>query len=281
MVKVCGACERELPESSYSDGQGSLRQSIRRCEECVTAGNQLVLMRKGRTRSEEDECTLCNLLLPIDLEQTAFQVCCMKKFCNGCFLAAAKRFRMDCPFCRAPDPEEDNQVLAMVQKRVDAGDPVAMWYLGDSYHNGKLGLEKDVTRAVELHERAAELGLKEAHFNLGCMYSVGTDVEKDTAKAFRHWETAALSGHAKARHNIGNGEHKAGNNDLALQHFVIAANLGHEKSLSAVKKMFMKGLATKDDYAEALRGYQSAIEEMRSPDRDQANALGLVKILAD
>ena len=62
---------------------------------------------------------------------------------------------------------------------------------------------------------------------------------------------------------------------------MIAARLGHEKSLSAVKKMFMKGLATKDDYAEALRGYQSAIEEMRSPDRDQANALGLVKILAD
>jgi len=133
MMMICGACERTLPEDSFSGEQRGLGQSSRRCEECVATGNQLVLMRKGRTRSEEDECTLCNLLLPIDLEQTAFQVCCMKKFCNGCFLAAAKRFRMDCPFCRAPDPEEDNQVLAMVQKRVDAGDPVAMWYLGDSY----------------------------------------------------------------------------------------------------------------------------------------------------
>jgi len=247
----------------------------------VTAGNQLVLMRKGRTRSEEDECTLCNLLLPIDLEQTAFQVCCMKKFCNGCFLAAAKRFRMDCPFCRAPDPEEDNQVLAMVQKRVDAGDPVAMWYLGDSYHNGKLGLEKDVTRAVELHERAAELGLKEAHFNLGCMYSVGTDVEKDTAKAIRHYEAAAMSGAVSARFNLACTEGNAGNNDLAFQHYLIAAKSGDQDALHDVKVFFKNGLATKDDYAEALRGYQSAIEEMRSPDRDQANALGLVKILAD
>jgi len=28
-------------------------------------------------------------------------------------------------------------------------------------------------------------------------------------------------------------------------------------------KVFVKGLATKADYAEALRGYQSSVEEMR------------------
>ncbi|EJK45867.1 hypothetical protein THAOC_35497 [Thalassiosira oceanica] len=38
--------------------------------------------------------------------------------------------------------------------------------------------------------------------------------------------------------------------------------------------MFMDGLATKDDYASALRGHQSAIEEMSSPDSDQAKAFG-------
>ena len=35
----------------------------------------------------------------------------------------------------------------------------------------------------------------------------------------------------------------------------------------------MKGLATKDDYAEALRGYQNAVEEMSSPDRAEAKSL--------
>ena len=40
-----------------------------------------------------------------------------------------------------------------------------------------------------------------------------------------------------------------------------------------VKFLFTKGLATKDDYAGALRGYQSAIEEMSSPERDESSNL--------
>ena len=134
-------------------------------------------------------------------------------------------------------------------------------------------MEKDMTRAVELYERAAELGVKVAHCALGCLYNEGTDVEKDTDEAIRHYETAAMLGHVSSRYNLGCEEENAGNCDLALQHWVIAAKLGHEKSLNGVKKMFMKGLATKADYAEALWGYQSAAEEMRSPDRDEALAM--------
>ena len=36
----------------------------------------------------------------------------------------------------------------------------------------------------------------------------------------------------------------------------------------------MNGLATKADYAAALRGYQNAVEEMSSPDRDEAEKMG-------
>ena len=162
----------------------------------------------------------------------------------------------------------------MIQKRVDAGAPVAIWHLGNSYHFGLHGLEKDATRTVELYERAAELESKDAHFSLGRMYHEGADVEKNTAKAIQHYEAAAVCGHVSARFNLGFVEHDAGNVDLALQHWMIAAKLGLEGALNEVKEMFMKGLATKADYAEALRGYQSAAEEMRSPDRDEALAVG-------
>ena len=96
---ICGACERELPEDAYSEGQRGRRQSIRRCQECVTAGNQLVLMKKGRKRSEEDDCPICNLPLLFDAKQSFFKTCCMKKVCKGCTLAARKRGMKDCPFC--------------------------------------------------------------------------------------------------------------------------------------------------------------------------------------
>ena len=53
----------------------------------------------------------------------------------------------------------------------------------------------------------------------------------------------------------------------------MAAKLGCQDALDRVRVMFMKGLATKADYAGFLRGHQSAFEEMRSPDRDEALAL--------
>ena len=61
---------------------------------------------------------------------------------------------------------------------------------------------------------------------------------------------------------------------------MISATLGHEKSLGNVKILFTKGLATKADYAAALRGYQHAIKEMSSTDRDEAKALGADTIKA-
>ena len=272
IMRICGACERELPDGSFSEEERVRRQSIRRCEDCVAAGNDLILMKKGRTRSEEDDCPICSLPLTLDDQQASFRACCMKRVCNGCALAALKRGMRDCPFCRAPAPHE-SQALAMIQKRVDAGDPMAIFHLGTKYQFGEFGLEKDVTRAVELYERAAELGEKEAHFNLGCTYAEGTDVERDMAKAIKHYEAAVMCGHVDARYNLGNVEHRAGNHDLALQHWMISATLGHENSLSNVKVLFMKGIANKAEYAAALRGYQNAVEEMSSPDRAEAKAL--------
>ena len=94
------------------------------------------------------------------------------------------------------------------------------------------------------------------------------------AKAFQHYEAAAMCGHVSARYNLGCEEHHAGNYDLALQHWMISAKMGHENSLNKVKVLFTKGLATKADYAAALRRYQNAVEEMSSTDRDEAKSLG-------
>ena len=93
-----------------------------------------------------------------------------------------------------------------------------------------------------------------------------------------HYETAAMCGQVSARYGLGCMEYDAGNHDFALQHFLIAAMLGYQDSLNAVKTLFMNGLATKADYTAALRGYQNAAEEMSSPDRDEAKSLGLDEI---
>ena len=71
----------------------------------MAAGNQLVVMKKGRTRSEADDCPICQLPLPLDSKQSLFRTCCMKAVCNGCITAAGERGMWDCPFCRAPRPK--------------------------------------------------------------------------------------------------------------------------------------------------------------------------------
>jgi len=48
--------------------------------------------------------------------------------------------------------------------------------------------------------------------------------------------------------------------------------MGHEDSLESIKNMFGVGVATKEQYAEALKGYQDAVEETKSHDRDKAKA---------
>jgi TPR repeat protein len=51
----------------------------------------------------------------------------------------------------------------------------------------------------------------------------GVGVEEDEEKVSHYTELAAIGGDVTARHNLGVYEHKAGNVDKTIKHFVIAA----------------------------------------------------------
>ena len=150
----------------------------------------------------------------------------------------------------------------MIQKRVRKGDAVAINHLGERYFYGGLGLAKDVPRAIELWTEAAGLGSSGAHYQLGDTYYNGDGVEKDKPRGIRHWQQAAMKGDALSRDDLGTVEYEEGNYELAVHHWMISAKMGVEESLNAIKEMFKDGQATKAQYAEALRGYQHAMEEM-------------------
>jgi hypothetical protein len=57
-----------------------------------------------------------------------------------------------------------------------------------------------------------------------------------------------------------------------MKHFIIAANLGDDEALESVKKGFMKGCVSKEDYEAALRGHQAAVDETKSEQRAAAYA---------
>ncbi|EJK70277.1 hypothetical protein THAOC_08375 [Thalassiosira oceanica] len=238
---------------------------------------QQQLMASGHERPEGDACPICFDLIELSMaEHARMNTCCMKRVCNGCRLAARQRGMNDrCPFCRTPFPADDASTLAMIQKRVSKGDSEAIAYLGDKYYNGSLGLAKDVPRAIELWTEAAELGSLDAHYSLGDSYYYGDGIEEDEPRGIHHWQQAAMRGDAVSRHKLGAVEHYNGDYELAVQHFMISAKVGYDLSLNAIKEMFKEGHATKEQYAEALLGYRDAVEETKSPQREEAKRLGV------
>jgi len=262
LVKYCGVdCQKN-----------HRKQHKKACKERAAELVDERLYSQGHERQEGDFCPICTLPVPSPISKNArFKACCMKMVCVGCVLASGKRGMNEvCAFCRTPKPYGDAAKLAQVKARVGKKDPEAIKFLGDINFHGLIGQAKDMKRAVELWTEAAGLGSVNALFMVGCSYHYGYGTARDIKRAVRFYEKAAMLGNSMARHALGDFElNHRGNYDRAARHFLISAKMGHEESLNKIKSMFTQGHANKTQYAEALTGYQDALVEMNSPEREE------------
>ena len=216
------------------------------------------------------ECPICCLPLSIEPRKSISMACCSKSICRGCCYANQKRgveqgLEQRCPFCREPAPKSSDEIKKNIMERVKKNDPVALTDMGKTHDK-----KGDYGKALEYYTKAAELGDVAAHCCLGDLYYHGQGVEKDEKKAVYHWEHAAIGGHPGARHNLAVHEMKNGMFERAAKHHIIAANLGADLALKAIKELFVEGIVSKEDYASALRGYQAALNETKSDERAEA-----------
>jgi TPR repeat protein len=218
------------------------------------------------------DCPICCLPLPLDSQKSALMGCCSKTICKGCSHANQIRQRgletpqePSCAFCREPLPKTIKEFDAMIMKRVEKNDPVAMQQMGGMRHG-----EGDYKSAFEYFTKAAELGDANAHYNLSVMYNLGDGVEKDEKKQVYHLEEAAIGGHVQSRSNLGYHEAKNGRLERAVKHFIIAANMGHEGSMKNLWKCHARGLVEKDDLTATLRAHHAAVNAAKSPQREEA-----------
>ncbi|KAK1733468.1 Sel1-like repeat family protein [Skeletonema marinoi] len=194
--------------------------------------------------------------------------CCSKIICNGCVHSNDIRIYQEklvsaCPFCRHLDPKTKDEEIKNIMKRVNANDPVAMVQMGlRRYEDG------DYDSAFKYVNKAAELGDAGAHYQLACFHFEGKGVEKDLKKEVYHLEQAAIGGHPLARYNLGANEKNNGRMDRAVKHWIIAAKLGYDASLDALKGGYEDGLVSKEDFAAALRAHQDTIEAMKKGEAD-------------
>ncbi|EJK46054.1 hypothetical protein THAOC_35302, partial [Thalassiosira oceanica] len=270
-LKNCTACF--LVKYCSVDCQAANRKQHKKaCKERVAELKDEKLYSQGHERAEGGFCLICLLAIPFPTQKhSVLRICCMKTVCAGCCLATVKGgLGKACPFCRTLPPTTDEGFVEMIRIRAAARDPQGIRYLGDVYASGMYGLQEDEPRAFQLWSEAAELGSTTALRQLGVAYSGGRGVAQDNATAIRCWESAAVRGDMESRFCLGGAELLKRKYDRAVRHFMISAKMGHKYSLDKIKKMFADGVATKAQYAEGLKGYQDAVEEMKSSQRDEA-----------
>ena len=269
-LKNCNAC-RLVKYCGVDCQRAHRKQHKKACKQRAAELEDEQLYSQGLERHEGDFCPICTLPIPVPVDKhSGFHVCCMKRICSGCDFVFHERGMNDCPFCRTSYLDTDEDAMALIQARAAKQDPAAIHFLGQKYFFGRLGLQKDMRRAVELWTEAADLGSIDALYHLGNSYFNGDGVQQDMAKGAELYRKAALHGHVLSRHNLGCLEEEKGNYDRAVRHFLISANMGLHYSVEQIKQMFTGGVATKEQYAEALRGCQEAVEEMKSRDREEA-----------
>ena len=271
MVKYCNAaCKKKHRHKHKKDCEEHLRLAVELHDE--------ELFKQPTRLGPHGDCPICFIRLPMHSSGGAYQPCCGKVVCNGCFYSPVydnqgnEVDNKKCPFCRTPRAKSTAEAIEMSNKRVKAGDPIAIQSLGNDYREGRNGCPQDMDKAIELWHRAGKLGYAQAHCNIGVAYMRGIGVEVDEKKAVHYYEQAAMQGDVVARFNLGNTEKRAGNMDRALKHYMIAIRGGYSDSLEQIKELYTDEHVTKEDYTKALQSYQAYLEEIKSAQRDEAAA---------
>eukprot|EP00956_Cyclotella_meneghiniana_P006912 scaffold9332_cov34-Cyclotella_meneghiniana.AAC.1 len=262
-LKACKACK--LVKYCGVDCQVAHRPAHKKA--CREKARELFDEKLYALPPKREDCPICMIPLPCHDEECTYMVCCGKTICNGCVYCMTRNC---CPFCNTADPRSVEESLKRLSDRIEKyNDPEAMIMLSAYYRMGAHGLPLDLSKVIELLQRASELESATGHYHLGLSYHNGVGVKHDKKKAVHHWQIAAMMGNMQARHNLGCAEEENGNFQRAMKHFMIAAKCGFEKSLDAVKDGFRDGHVTKEDFEKTLRDYQASCDETKSEQRDR------------
>lgn len=212
-MKLCAACNADLPKANFSKKQWKVDDSQRRCKVCVADNRELQVQQSANnepgTESKEtkmdvvvstletmnitdddllvhitdeelfeqpppkDDCPVCFLSVPTLATGQKYMSCCGKIVCSGCALA----------------PVYDDQGNA-----IQTGCPFCRKALPTSY-------EENLKRC----KNRVKLGDSEALTSLGSFYNNGNyGLRQDSVKAVELWRRGAKLGNHQCFHNIGN-----------------------------------------------------------------------------
>ena len=202
------------------------------------------------------------------MDTEGYYPCCGKNICRGCIHSFCESGNTErCAFCNSDQGNKTaEERVEEIMKRVEANDAASIFLLAGYYYQGRLGLQQDRTKAMELYARAADLSSSSAHYFLAKHCHEGGALKK----AKFHVEAAAMVGHEMARYDLGAIEYNAGNRDRAVKHFMIAASAGCYRAMHQLTVFYEKGYVSRESIDSSLTAYNNSCAEMRSKARDAA-----------
>jgi hypothetical protein len=125
-------------------------------------------------------------------------------------------------------------------KLADQETAAAQFHLGVQYEDGR-GVPKDLGKAAELYQQAANQGHAGAQYNLGLLYEHGAGVAKDLGKAVELYQQAADYGDADAQNHLGllyeDGQGVPKDLVKATELYQKAANQGNQTAIANLNRV--------------------------------------------
>ena len=150
-------------------------------------------------------------------------------------------------------------------------DALELYRKAKKYAKGK-GVEKNLTLAFELYQKAAEMGLDSAQNNLGACYADALGVFEDKEKAFYWYQKAAEQGHALAQANLAScytrGNGVPIDEKKALEWCQKSAAQGNTNGMMKLAVIYYEGNAVPQDYQKA----KELVEQVLAKEKDHKGA---------
>ncbi|WP_347264896.1 tetratricopeptide repeat protein [Nitrobacter sp.] len=150
--------------------------------------------------------------------------------------------------------------LALKRAQEDKN-PAAMTMLGELYANG-LGVRRDYGKAIEWHQRAADLGDREAMFALAMLRISGRGGPPDRAGAVKWLTASAKLGQPKAAYNLAllhmDGQTLPQDFKRAAELLRFAADAGSPEAQYALATFYKEGTGVEKNLYKSVRLLQAA-----------------------
>ena len=182
---------------------------------------------------------------------------------HACFKLAAERGSVQAQFNLAWSYHHGSGVqksyeaaLKWYSAAAQQGNPGAIRGIGELFELGAGGLQRDLRRAAQLYEQAAQLGDIVAEYNLGVFYEHGEGVRVDRRLSASYLERAATKGHDSAQLNLGllyqSGIDGVPDYRKAIYWLQMSAEAGNRKAHGAIGQMYLAGQGVERNIKKAI-----------------------------